>query len=171
MCPSCGPTRPTLDDRERTWFFDHFLVTADANPHEDAALLRRQAIYLLGFDTRPTTAEWLHAEQLRALRGAKRADQVPSWVAVRSSAVALAHSGDRDPLRAFVQQAPATDQQEQANLNYWAYWVGEIDRVEVDDGFMGRIDPRGWAGVRLLGHLLERLHPDSAHVELNIHTV
>ncbi len=49
--------------------------------------------------------------------------------------------------------------------------MGEIDCVEVDDGFMGRIDPRGWAGVRLLGHLLERLHPDSAHVELNIHTV
>ena len=165
------PTQPTLDDRERTRFFDHLLVTADANPHEDAALLRRQAIYLLGFDSRPTTAEWLHAEQLRALRGADRTDHLPSWVAVRSSAVALAHSGDRDPLRAFVQQALATDQQEQANLNYWAYWVGEIDCVEVDDGFMGRIDPRGWAGVRLLGHLLGRLNPGSAHVELNIHTV
>ena len=98
------PVQPTLDDREQARFFDHLLVTADANPHEDAALLRRQAVYLLGFDTRPTTAEWLHAEQLRALRGAGRTDHVPSWVAVRSSAVALAHSGNRDPLRAFVQQ-------------------------------------------------------------------
>ena len=99
------PTRPTLDDHERTRFFDHLLVTSDANPHEDAALLRRQAIYLLGFDTRPTTAEWLHAEQLRALRGADRTDHVPSWVAVRSSAVALAHSGNRDP---FGPVAPVT---------------------------------------------------------------
>jgi hypothetical protein len=94
-----------LGDRKRTRFSDHLLVTADANPHEDAALLRRQAIDLLGFDTRPTTAEWLHAEQLRALRGADRTDHVPSWVAVRYSAVALAHSGNRDP---FGPVAPVT---------------------------------------------------------------
>ncbi|MGH3793652.1 MAG: hypothetical protein ACRDSP_02065 [Pseudonocardiaceae bacterium] len=165
------PDRPTLDAPERTRFFDHLLVTADANPHEDAALLRRQSIYLLGFDARASTAEWLQFEQLRALRDAGPADHVPSWVAVRSSAVALAYTGDRDPLRAFVHQALATGRQEQANLNYWAYWVGEIDAVQVDDDFMGRTDPRRWAGVRLLRHLLERLCPGSGHAELNLHTV
>lgn len=152
-------------------FFDHLLVTADASPREGAALLRRQAIYLLGFDGRARTAEWLHAEQLRALRNAGNTDHVPSWVAVRSSAVALAHSGDRDPLRAFVRHALATDHQEQANLNYWAYWVGELDTVQVDDDFMDRIDPGCWTGVRLLGHLLGRLRPGSGHAELNIHTI
>lgn len=165
------PDRPTLTEDERTRFFDHLLVTADANPHEYAALPRRQAIYLLGFDTRASTAEWLRAEQLRALRDAGHTDHVPSWVVVRSSAVALAYGGDRDPLRAFLQHALGTDQMEQANLNYWAYWVGEIDGIQVDDEFMVCIDPRDWSGVRLLGHLLERLHPGSGDAELDIHTV
>lgn len=165
------PTQPSLDERERTRFFDHLLVTADANPRNEGALLRRQAIYLLGFDRRSSTADWMHAEQRRAFRNAGRADDVASWVAVRSSAVALATCGDSDPLRTFVHQSLATDQQEQANLNYWAYWVGEIDTVQVDDGFMGRIDPRTWSGVRLLGHLLARLHPGSGHADLNVHTV
>lgn len=168
-----GPVsdRPALAEDERTRFFDHLLVTADANPRENAALPRRQSIYLLGFDTRANTAEWLRAEQLRALRNASHTDHVPSWVVVRSSAVALAYSGDRDALRAFLQHALATDQMEQANLNYWAYWAGEIDDIQVDDEFMVRVDPRDWGGVRLLGHLLDRLHPGSGHVELDIHTV
>ncbi|MGH3931429.1 MAG: helix-turn-helix domain-containing protein, partial [Pseudonocardiaceae bacterium] len=105
------PDRPTLGADERMRFFDHLLVTADAYSCEDAALPRQQAVYLLGFDTRASTAEWLHTEQLRALRNADRADHLPSWVAVRSSAVALAFTGDRDPIRAFIHQALITDQQ------------------------------------------------------------
>ncbi|MGH3807006.1 MAG: hypothetical protein ACRDRU_10310, partial [Pseudonocardiaceae bacterium] len=72
---------------------------------------------------------------------------------------------------ANLQHALTTDRLEQANLNYWAYWVGEIGQVQVDDEFMGCVDPREWSGVRLLGHLLTRLHPGSGHTELNIHTV
>ncbi len=165
------PDRPMLTKEEQTCFFDQLLVTADASHHEDTALSRRQAIYLLGFDTRASTAHWLHVEHRRALRGAGRIDDIPSSVAVRSSAVALADGGDRDPLRAFLDHALATDQLERANLNYWAYWVGEIDGVQVDDEFMGHVDPRNWSGIRLLGHLLERLHPGSGHAELNLHTV
>ncbi len=165
------PDRPTLTEDERTRFFDHLLVTSDANPQEYPALPRRQAIYLLGFDTRASTAEWLSAEQVRALREAGHTDDVASWVAVRSSAVALANGGDREPLRAFLQGALATDQLEQANLNYWAYWVAEMDGIQVDDEFMVRVDPREWSGVRLLGHLLKRLHPGSGQAELDIHTV
>jgi hypothetical protein len=165
------PDQPALTREEQTRFFDNLLVTADANPHGDAALSRRQAIYVLGFDTRASTADWLRTEQLRALNDAGRTEQVSSWMAVRSSAVALAYGGDRDPLRAFLQHALTTDRLEQANLNYWAYWVGEIGQVQVDDEFMGCVDPREWSGVRLLGHLLTRLHPGSGHTELNIHTV
>lgn len=117
------------------------------------------------------TAEWLHAEQRRALRHAANTDHIPSWVAVRSSAVALAHGGDRDPLRAFLQHALTNDRREQANLNYWAYWVGEISSVQVDDTFMNRVNPQTWSGVRLLEHLLELLRPSSGHTELNIHTL
>ncbi len=165
------PDRPPLAEDDRNRFFDHLLVTADVSRDEYAALPRRQAIYLLGFDARAGTAEWLRAEQLRALRHAGRTDHVPSWVIVRSSAVALASDGDREPLRAFVERTVATDRLEQANLNYWAYWVGEIEGLQADDEFMVRVDLRDWSGARLLGHLLERLHPGSGHAELDIHTV
>jgi hypothetical protein len=74
-------------------------------------------------------------------------------------------------LRTFLRQALVTDRQEQANLNYWAYWVGEIDGLQVDDTFMNRINPQSWSGVRLLEHLLELLDPGSGHTELNIHTL
>ncbi|MGH3589240.1 MAG: hypothetical protein ACRDQ0_23260, partial [Pseudonocardia sp.] len=162
--------QPTLTEDERTRFFDHLLVTADAN-YNKGALARRQAIYLLGFDSRPSTSEWLRAEHTRALRNTGRGDNISSCVVVRSSAVALAYSGDREPLRAFLQRTSATDRLEQANLNYWAYWVGEIDGVQANDEFMGRVDPQGWSGVQLLGHLLELLRRGSGDVELNLHTV
>lgn len=164
------PVQPTLTEDERTRFFDHLLVTADAN-YNKGALARRQAIYLLGFDSRPSTSEWLRAEHTRALRNTGRGDNISSCVVVRSSAVALAYSGDREPLRAFLQRTSATDRLEQANLNYWAYWVGEIDGVQANDEFMGRVDPQGWSGVQLLGHLLELLRRGSGDVELNLHTV
>ncbi len=99
-----APDHPTLTEDERTRFFDHLLVTADANLQHE--LPRRQAIYLLGFDARASTADWLHTEQLRALRDARSTDH-----------------------------------------------------------------PRSWSGVRLLSHLLERLHPSSGHAELNLHTM
>lgn len=165
------PDRPSLTEDERRSFFDHLLMTADANPHEETALARRQATYLLGFDARASTAEWLRAEHSRALRDAGRTDQVPSWVTVRSSAVALGYTGDREPLRAFLHHTLATEQLEQANLNYWAYWVGEFDGIQVDDLFMSRVDLQDWSGARLLGHLLELLRPGSGHVELDLHTV
>jgi hypothetical protein len=59
-------------------------------------------------------------------RAAGRFDNVPSWVAVRSSAVALAQDGDPEPLQAFVTHGLSSDDQDVANVNYWAYWVGEI---------------------------------------------
>ena len=165
------PDRPTLAAAEQESFFDHLLVTADAIPREDTALARRQSIYMLGFDGRASTSEWLRVEHSRAMRDAGRTDQVPSWVVVRSSAVALANGGDREPLRAFLRHALATNRLEQANLNYWAYWVREIEGIQVDDAFMGRIDPQGWSGGRLLTHLLELLHPGSGQAELDLHTV
>ena len=165
------PEQPTLTQDERTRFFDHLLVTADTKPQEDTALARRQAIYLLSFDTRADTADWLRTEQRRTLRAAWRTDHVPSWVAVRDSASGLAQGGDRDPLRAFLRHALITDQMEQANLNYWAHWVGEIGDVQVDHKFIVRVDPRSWSGTRLLGHLVNHLDPGCGHAELRIHGV
>ncbi|MBP2474394.1 transcriptional regulator with XRE-family HTH domain [Crossiella equi] len=166
------PDRPVLSAEESGRFFDHLLVTADAEAGvEDNALQRRQAVYLLGFDERPDTAEWLGTEQRRALRRAGRTDHVPSWVEVRSSAIALTRYGDRDPLRAFVRTALTNEAQEIANLNYWAYWVGEVSDVQTDDGFMTELGMRAWDGEELLRHLLLRLQPGSDHAELNIHSL
>jgi transcriptional regulator with XRE-family HTH domain len=164
------PSRPLLEADGQSRFFDHLIVTADST-HTNASLLRRQAIYLLGFDSRPSTVQWLREEQLSAMRMAAHGDDVASWVTVRSSAVALAAAGDPEPLEGFVRGALTTERQEQANLNYWAYWVGEIDTVHVDDQFMTRVNPRGWAGARLMAHLLDRLDPASPHLRLNIHTL
>lgn len=165
------PDRPVLAAADRKRFFDHLLVTADANTTNDTALLRRQAIYLLGFGQREDVASWLRTEQRRALAGAHRVDHVPSWVAVRSSAVALARNGNREPLERFVATALTDRTQQAANLNYWAYWVGEFDEVQPDDHFMVATSTPNWAGTRLLSHLLRRLQPGSDHAELNIHTL
>ncbi|MGO1056834.1 helix-turn-helix domain-containing protein, partial [Crossiella sp. CA198] len=165
------PDRPALGSTETNRFFDHLLVTADAGSAQEDALLRRQAVYLLGFDDRGATAAWLGTEQRRALRSAGRTDHVPSWVEVRSSAIALSRYGDRDPLRAFVRTALTNEAQEIANLNYWAYWVGEVGDVQTDDGFMTELGVRSWTGEDLLRHLLVRLQPGSDHAELNIHSL
>jgi hypothetical protein len=38
-----------------------------------------------------------------------------------------------------------------------------VGQVQVDDEFMGCVDPRGWSGARLLGHLLKYIHPSADH--------
>ncbi|MGH8909189.1 MAG: helix-turn-helix domain-containing protein, partial [Egibacteraceae bacterium] len=126
----------SLDEAERARFFDHLLSTAETSTCSDTTLLRRQAIYLLGFDVRSDSVEWLRSEQRRAWHCAYPGNGVSTWVAVRSSALALARFGDRDPVQAFVRKGLTNEQQEAANLNYWAYWVGEIPHLEPDDGFM-----------------------------------
>lgn len=110
-------------------------------------MLRRQAIYLIGFDERPETIAWLMDEQRRAVRAVGRADDVPSWLAVRSSAVALAPTGNREPLAAFVSTGLA------------------------DDGFMAPDRLTTWEGAHLFEHLLASLRPTSDHIELNVHTL
>lgn len=59
---------------------------------------------------------------------------------------------------------------EVANLNYWAYWTGEIGPVRSDDGFMTGTDPSSWYGAQPLTELLDRFRPSSGQVELNVHT-
>src|SRR6266540_779011 len=90
-----GPvaSHPVLGAEERSRLFEHLLVIADARRADEDYLLRRQAIYLL----------------------AGRIDDIPSWIFVRSSAVALTRSGDREPLLAFVAAGLSEDDQEIAN--------------------------------------------------------
>lgn len=88
----------------------------------------------------------------------------------RSASVALAVAGDNSRLHDFVDNM--TDERaEVANLNYWAYWIGELTEEKTDDGFMLDADVRSWTGLRLLRHLVSRLEPDSPHLPLNLGTL
>jgi hypothetical protein len=159
-----------LTGEERTRFFDHLLAVVERNTHADEALLRRQAVYLLGFDDRPRTAEWLRAEWDRAGRHPVRDGDITGLLEARSASVALASAGDGTHLHDFVEHM--TDARaEVANLNYWAHWIGELSDDQTTDAFMLDADTRSWMGVRLLSHLANRLEPDSPHLPLNLHTL
>ena len=93
-------------------------------PADRGSLVRRQVAYLASFDRSPDTAGWL--AQLRAtLTRAGGARVSPSWAEARSIAIALDRQGDADSLARFIRAGRKDDAWETANLNYWAYWVGE----------------------------------------------
>lgn len=165
--PNAGYPVVSADERRR--FFDHLLVTAELR--HDYSVLRRQAVYLLSFDTDEDTRRWLEGEHLRSTSKAGHADDVPSWLAMRSSAVSLTRYGHQDPLHAFVARGLATHDQEVANLNYWAYWLGETPETQVDDTFMAVKPTLGWDGRRVLAHLLDRIAPDADQLALNVRTL
>jgi hypothetical protein len=71
------------------------------------------------------------------------------WTAARSLVVARARRGDKEPLRRFIGTALSSDACQAANLNYWAYWIGEVPEIHSSDEFMaGDLGP--WSGAALL---------------------
>jgi DNA-binding XRE family transcriptional regulator len=170
--PRRGPTpvHPSLSDEERTRFLDHLLTVAERARHGDEALLRRQAVYLLGFDGRPDAIAWLRAEWIRARRHRPRGGDITELLEARSASVALAVAGDSTHLYDFVDHMTGQSD-EVANLNYWAYWIGELSEEQTSDRFMLNADTRSWTGVRLLQHLLQRIDPASPHLPLNLSTL
>ncbi|WP_410659497.1 helix-turn-helix domain-containing protein [Amycolatopsis sp. lyj-112] len=170
--PRRGPVAsgPTMGATERIRFFDHLMTVAEQGVRADEALLRRQAVYLLGFDQRHHVAEWLRGEWSSAGRRPIADGDVTSLLEARSASVALASIGDGSHLHDFVIRANGT-RADLANLNYWAHWIGELPDDQTDDTFMAEDDSRAWSGVRLFHHLVSRLDPGSPHLPLNLHTV
>jgi hypothetical protein len=166
-----GPSanHPVVSASERRAFFDHLVIAAEVR--REHPILHRQAVYLLSFDTDEDTKAWLEGEHLRSMGDAGGTDDVPSWVAVRSSAVSLTRYGHQDPLDAFVSRGLATHRQEIANLNYWAYWLDEIPETQVNDGFMTSESVFSWDGRRLFAHLLDRITPEADQLALNVRTL
>jgi transcriptional regulator with XRE-family HTH domain len=164
------PAHPELSAEERTRFLDHLLTIAERAKHADEALLRRQAVYLLGFDGRSEAVEWLRTEWKRAGLRRPKDGNITEVLEARSASVALAMAGDSTSLYDFVHHMTGQTEQE-ANLNYWAYWIGELSDEQSSDTFMLSPDTRSWTGVRMLQHLLQRLDPTSPHRPLNLATL
>jgi hypothetical protein len=76
----------------------------------------------------------------------------PRWPVARSAAITAAQAGNLDPLHRFIDQGLSDDCLVSANLNYWAYWVGEYSAPWNGDSAM--TSDEEWTGTRLLGSLL-----------------
>jgi transcriptional regulator with XRE-family HTH domain len=170
--PGRGPvaTHPILHTAVQHDFFDQLLCVAEQASPEDMPILRRQATYLLGFDKRRGSAEWLNAQHKRLFTGSTAAD-LTSGIAARSAAVALARHGDGEPLQYFIDNTLSDERHAAANLTYWAYWLGEINEPHADDSYLHTgFSSRSWSGGRLANHLLEHL-TDQVNAPLNIHSL
>ncbi|MFD1147955.1 helix-turn-helix domain-containing protein [Saccharothrix hoggarensis] len=167
-----GPVapHPLLHPDERARFFDHLIHVAERSGYAGEPLLRRQSVYLLGFDRRAHVADWLRDEWHRVGRRTLPENDITGLLEARSASVALASTGEGEHIHDFVGRMSGT-RAEVANLNYWAYWIGELDDVRIDDSFMGDEDTRSWNGGALLAHLAGRLAPTAPHLPLNLHTL
>ena len=74
-------------------------------------------------------------------------------------------------MRRFISDQLRDEAGERANLNYWAFWVGDFAGQQTSDAFIGSTPPSAWHGNRLMRHLLDRLHGNIGFLELNIHTL
>lgn len=163
-----GPLLAAVDRRRLVANLRH-AAENPPGPADKGSLVRRQVAYLASFDRNPDTAGWL-AELRASLTRAGSARISPSWAEARSIAIALDRQGDADSLARFIYAGRADEAWETANLNYWAYWVGETRTIERDDSFMTAGLGR-WRGLTLLDHLTTRLGPEADDLPLNVHTV
>jgi hypothetical protein len=166
-----------LTQEERSRFFTHLRLVAEQSLSDrrlDEArgtLLRRNVYYSLSWNPSDEAGAWLgELEQREVQRVGRLESWSPSWTAARSLVVARARRGDMEPLRHFIGAALSSDACQAANLNYWAYWIGEVPETHSSDEFMaGDLGP--WSGAALLRRFAANLVATEPLADLYAHSL
>jgi transcriptional regulator with XRE-family HTH domain len=174
-----GPVAPApvLTQEERTRFFMHLRLVAEQSLTDRrlnearGTLLRRNVYYSLSWNPSDEAGAWLDELEQREVRRVGRLETwSPSWAAARSLVVARARRGDMEPLRHFIGAALSSDACQAANLNYWAYWIGEVPETHSSDEFMaGDLGP--WSGAALLRRFAANLVTSEPLADLYAHSL
>jgi transcriptional regulator with XRE-family HTH domain len=170
---------PPLAIPERRRFFENVEAAAEltlSQPFggEDGRSQLAHQLYLrIGWNREPEAREWLQASYARHRARYPRFDRwSPRWLELRSLVIALANHRDPEPLTRFVRTAHESDECKMANLNYWAYWAGELRERQWSQEFMVSMETfRSWTGVTLLRRLIRKLDATNSYLELNIHSI
>lgn len=167
-----APGSPKLPRDELEAFFSQMRRAAELAQQsgDEAALLRRQALYLCSYDISADTAAWL-ADVRRRTPRTHSPGWSPDWADARSVATSLTRHGDNDALAAFMSTGMGDEAGEAANLNYWAYWLGIDSLPKSDDHFMVAAPAQSWDALALLRGLTDRLKPGLGAIDLNVHSV
>lgn len=156
---------PVLTADERRDFTGN-LRKAVEHPHS-RELLRRQCVYLVSFDRSASNGCLPETGS-----GKEGSGWSPTWAMERSAALSLARRGHAEALQDFItRRLTGDDECETANLNYWAYWLEEIDEPKLDDSFMATTSLDTWRGTILLRHLVRKMHSANPHLDLDVHTL
>jgi transcriptional regulator with XRE-family HTH domain len=163
--------RPLLPAATRKALFASVREAADRSA-VGAGHLLHQAYYLAALDTSDGGAAWLaDAGRAEARRIRLTGKWNPDWAVARSLAIAAACQGDPGPLRWFIRDHPSDPACDEANLAYWAYWIGSDGELASGEEFMVSrpLDIR--RGTALMQHLVGNLTPALPYAELSVRSL